>query len=122
MQQTTAQMRLARTSRQNLVETLRVVGNVTRSCSREGTDSGYRVGGDEFVLVLLAGRAGAEVLSRRIQQGFSGRSPFESHLSTGVVEWDGAMSAAELINEADRRMYQNKHISRVPELRGARRT
>jgi diguanylate cyclase (GGDEF)-like protein len=102
-------------------ETLRVVGNVARSCSREGTDSGYRVGGDEFVLVLLAGRAGAEVLARRIQQGFHGRSPFESHLSTGVVEWDGAMSAGELINEADRRMYQNKHIGRAAELRGARR-
>ncbi len=102
-------------------ETLRVVGNVARSCSREGTDSGYRVGGDEFVLVLLAGRAGAEVLSRRIQQGFRGRSPFESTLSAGVVEWDGAMSAGELINEADRRMYQNKHIGRAAELRSAPR-
>ena len=102
-------------------ETLRVVGNVTRSCSREGTDTGYRVGGDEFVLVLLAGRAGAEVLARRIQQGFFGRSPFESRLSTGVVEWDGAMTAGELINEADRRMYQNKHIGRAAELRSAPR-
>lgn len=103
-------------------ETLRVVGNVARSCSREGTDSGYRVGGDEFVLVLMAGRAGAEVLSRRVQHGFLARSPFESHLSTGVVVWDGAMSAGELINEADRRMYQNKHIGRAAELKGVRRS
>jgi diguanylate cyclase (GGDEF)-like protein len=102
-------------------ETLRVVGSVVRSCSREGTDSGYRVGGDEFVLVLMAGRAGAEVLARRIQQGFLARSPFESHLSTGVVAWDGAMTAGELINEADRRMYQNKHIGRSAELKTARR-
>ena len=102
-------------------DTLRVVGNVTRSCSREGTDSGYRVGGDEFVLIVLAGRDGAEVLARRIQHGFLARSPFESHLSTGVVEWDGAMSAGELINEADRRMYQNKHIGRAAELRSVRR-
>jgi diguanylate cyclase (GGDEF)-like protein len=102
-------------------ETLRVVGNVTRSCSREGTDSGYRVGGDEFVLIVLAGRDGAEVLARRIQHGFMARSPFESRLSTGVVEWDGAMSAGELINEADRQMYQNKHISRVADLKSVRR-
>jgi diguanylate cyclase (GGDEF)-like protein len=101
-------------------ETLRVVGNVTRSCSREGTDSGYRVGGDEFVLIVLAGRGGAEVLSRRIQHGFLARSPLESRLSTGVVEWDGAMSAGELINEADRRMYQNKHIDRAAEVRSGR--
>jgi len=103
-------------------ETLRVVGNVTRSCSREGTDSGYRVGGDEFVLIVLAGREGAEVLSRRIAHGFTARSPFESHLSTGVVEWDGAMSAGELINEADRRMYRNKHIGRSAELKSVRRS
>jgi diguanylate cyclase (GGDEF)-like protein len=102
-------------------ETLRVVGNVARSCSREGTDTGYRVGGDEFVLIVLAGRGGAEVLARRIQHGFLARSPFESHLSTGVVEWDGAMSAGELINEADRRMYQNKHIGRAAELKSVRK-
>jgi diguanylate cyclase (GGDEF)-like protein len=102
-------------------DTLRVVGHVTRSCSREGTDTGYRVGGDEFVLIVLAGRPGAEVLARRIQQGFRTRSPYESTLSLGVVEWDGALSAGELINEADRRMYQNKHIARPSEVRSTRR-
>ena len=102
-------------------ETLRVVGNVIRSFSREGTDSGYRVGGDEFVIIVLAGGHGTEVLSRRIQGGFIARSPFESRLSTGVVNWDGAMSAGELINEADRRMYQNKHIGRATEVRSERR-
>ncbi len=98
-------------------ETLRVVGNVARSCSREGTDSGYRVGGDEFVLIVLADREGADVLIRRVQQGFRGRSPYESSLSTGVVEWDGARSAGELINEADALMYQNKHMGRRAEPR-----
>ncbi len=103
-------------------DTLRVVGHVARSCSREGTDSGYRVGGDEFVLIVLAGRTGAEVLARRVQQSFIARSPFESTLSLGVVEWDGAQSAGELINEADRRMYQNKHIARPGEVRSTRRS
>jgi diguanylate cyclase (GGDEF)-like protein len=93
-------------------ETLRVVGNVTRSCSREGTDSGYRVGGDEFVLIVLADPVGADVLSHRMRQGFTARSPYESSLSLGVVEWDGAQSASELINQADALMYQNKHMAR----------
>lgn len=101
-------------------ETLRVVGSVARSCSREGTDSGYRVGGDEFVLVVLSSRGGAEVLARRIQQGFASRSPYQSALSTGVVEWDGALSAGELINEADRRMYRNKHLGRSADVRASR--
>ena len=31
------------------------------------------------------------------------------------------MSAGELINDADRRMYQNKHIGRTAELKSERR-
>lgn len=93
-------------------ETLRVVANVTRACSREGTDSGYRVGGDEFVLIALTDFAGAEVLAERIGHGFATRSPFESTLSAGVIEWDGAMSAGELLSEADRLMYRSKNHQR----------
>jgi diguanylate cyclase (GGDEF)-like protein len=96
-------------------ETLRAVAHAVRQCSREGTDSGYRVGGDEFVLIVLAGRSGTEVLARRIDEAFRGRSPHESRLSLGVVEWDGALSAGELLNEADRQMYRNKHMGRRAE-------
>ena len=92
--------------------TLKVLGAVVRICSREGTDSGYRVGGDEFVLIVLADRAGAETLARRIDEDFQVKSPCESKLSLGIVEWDGAMSAGEFINEADRRMYAQKRITR----------
>ena len=95
-------------------ETLRAVGHTVRQCSRDGADSGYRVGGDEFVLIVLAEKAGAERLARRIHDGFQSRSPHQSRLSFGVVEWDGALSASELLNEADRRMYRNKHIGRGP--------
>lgn len=95
-------------------ETLRVVANVTRACSREGTDSGYRVGGDEFVLVVLTDHVGAEVLAGRIRQGFATRSPYESTVSVGAIEWDGAMSAGELLSEADRLMYRSKHSQRAP--------
>jgi len=94
-------------------DTLRAVGHAVRQCSRDGTDSGYRVGGDEFVLIVLAGRPGAEILARRIDESFQARSPHESRLALGVVEWDGALTAGELLNEADRQMYKNKHMSRV---------
>ena len=94
-------------------ETLRALGHAARQCSRDGADSGYRVGGDEFVMIVLADRDGAERLARRIQDGFRARSPQQSRLSSGVVEWDGALSASELLSEADRRMYRNKHMSRA---------
>jgi len=29
------------------------------------------------------------------------------------VEWDGGLSASELLSEADRRMYRNKHMTRA---------
>jgi len=94
-------------------DTLRALGATLRQCSRDGADSGYRVGGDEFVLIVLADREGAERLARRIHDGFNARSPHQSRLSPGVVEWDGALSASELLNEADKRMYRNKHMSRA---------
>jgi diguanylate cyclase (GGDEF)-like protein len=94
-------------------DTLRALGATLRQCSRDGADSGYRVGGDEFVLIVLADRDGAERLSRRIADGFQARSPHQSRLSSGVVEWDGALSASEFLNEADRRMYRNKHMTRA---------
>ena len=100
-------------------ETLRAVGQAVRHCSREGTDSGYRVGGDEFVLIVLAGRPGAEILARRIDESFQARSPHESRLALGVVEWDGALTAGELLNEADRKMYRSKHMPRPPSPRAS---
>jgi len=93
--------------------TLRAVAAAVRQCSREGTDSGYRVGGDEFVVIVLAGAAGASLLGDRIAGAFHARSPHASRVSLGIVEWDGALTAAELLNAADRRMYQSKHMGRA---------
>jgi len=91
---------------------LRAVANAIRVCSREATDSGYRVGGDEFVLIVLAEGSGASLLARRIEEAFRIESAHANGLSHGAVEWDGAMSSGELLNEADRLMYRNKHMAR----------
>jgi diguanylate cyclase (GGDEF)-like protein len=89
-------------------ETLRVLGSVLRSCSRVGTDAAYRVGGDEFVMALMADPDGAEVVAQRVSQEFLQRSPRRSNLSYGVVLWDGKASASTLLDQADGRMYQSK--------------
>ena len=90
-------------------ETLRCLGSVLRSSSRLGTDVGYRVGGDEFVMLLSADRNGAETIAGRISLAFPERSPRVSRVSWGVVVWDGQASASELLDQADNRMYRDKH-------------
>jgi diguanylate cyclase (GGDEF)-like protein len=89
-------------------ETLRILGGVLRSCSRLGSDGAYRVGGDEFVVMVSADRRGAEVLAGRIARAFTDRSPKSSQVSLGVVAWDGQSSAGHLLNVADDRMYRHK--------------
>jgi diguanylate cyclase (GGDEF)-like protein len=89
-------------------ETLRALGAVLRSCSRVGTDVAYRVGGDEFVMTLVTDGKGAELLAERVKREFHARSPRGSQLSLGVVVWDGRMSAGQLLDEADSRMYESR--------------
>lgn len=92
-------------------ETLRCLAAVLRSSSRLGTDTAYRVGGDEFVMVLSADRAGAESIAGRIALSFPERSQHGTQVSMGVVVWDAHSSVAELLDEADSRMYRDKHMS-----------
>jgi diguanylate cyclase (GGDEF)-like protein len=89
-------------------ETLRCLGSVLRSESRTGVDSGFRVGGDEFVMMLAADRVGAEALASRLTRAFRERSPHGSSLSAGVVLWNGEARLQQFLDEADRRMYRAK--------------
>jgi len=90
-------------------ETLSTLGAVMRSSSRLGTDSAYRVGGDEFVMVIAADANGAETIAERVASSFTERSPRNSRVSTGLVTWDGHARLQQLLDEADARMYRQKH-------------
>jgi diguanylate cyclase (GGDEF)-like protein len=90
-------------------ETLKALAAVLRSSSRFGTDQAYRVGGDEFVMITAADRSGAEAIASRVGIGFPERSPHGSRVSMGVVVWDGKSSVAQLLEEADARMYRQKN-------------
>jgi diguanylate cyclase (GGDEF)-like protein len=89
-------------------ETLRILGSVIRSSSRLGSDTAYRVGGDEFVMMISAQGSGAEAIAARVSQAFTDRSPKSSRVSHGVVVWDGKISAGRLLDKADDRMYRHK--------------
>jgi diguanylate cyclase (GGDEF)-like protein len=94
-------------------ETLRVLGAVLRACSRAGTDTAYRVGGDEFVMTLMADREGADAVAQRAAHDFECRSAQSSTLSFGVVVWDGQGSVTTLLDRADGRMYERKQAGGI---------
>jgi diguanylate cyclase (GGDEF)-like protein len=89
-------------------ETLRILGGVIRSNSRVGSDTAYRVGGDEFVMILSTEGNGAATLAHRVSLAFTERSPKSSRLSHGVMVWDGEVTAGRLLDQADTRMYRHK--------------
>jgi diguanylate cyclase (GGDEF)-like protein len=83
-------------------QTLRMMGAVLRSSARFGSDAGYRVGGDEFALVVTARREIAESVGRRIDANFQERSPRHSRVRYAVAAWDGRASAQDLLDQARR--------------------
>ena len=64
-------------------ETLRALGAVLRSCSRLGTDVAYRVGGDEFVMSVVADPVRGASRSASASARVRGSPPNRSSLSLG---------------------------------------
>lgn len=66
-----------------------------------------RLGGDEFGVVLTNCTIdSAEDVLDRLREGLAGGR----RCSAGVVSWDGAESAADLLRRADHALYEAKHI------------
>lgn len=81
-------------------DTLKHLGAVLRSSLRYGTDSAYRIGGDEFVAVLAADAPSARAVASRVARTFAERSPRGSHLEAQVIAWDGEAKPFELLRAA----------------------
>jgi diguanylate cyclase (GGDEF)-like protein len=68
-----------------------------------------RLGGDEFGVLLPDT---PEHLALAIVQRLRAATPRSQTASAGVCEWDGSASGQELINEADRALYEAKRSGR----------
>ena len=97
-------------------QTLRMMGAVLRSSARFGSDAGYRVGDDEFVLVVAARRDIADAVGRRIESNFRSRSPRHSQVRCCAAGWDGRASAHELLDQARRSLVTTRDATPAPQL------
>ena len=92
-------------------EVLNAVGRAINRSIREGVDTGYRYGGDEFAVILIdSDSAIAEEIARRIQHAIdeSGRV----RASVGYAIYSDNLSLTEFVSIADSNLYKVKSKSR----------
>jgi len=99
-------------------EALREFSAILKKTFRE-SDLLARVGGDEFVILITAFRAGKadaylKRLYRNIEQFNDNTHPYRLSISTGVVGYDPSSPCTleEILMDADRRMYEEKTASK----------
>jgi len=87
---------------------LKKVGEVINSKVRQGVDSGYRYGGDEFAVILIEADASvAGMMAHRITDGIEEACDLTASAGYAVFS-DAFMTAESLVGEADRRLYEQK--------------
>jgi diguanylate cyclase (GGDEF)-like protein len=84
-------------------------------CSIRGTDAAIRYGGDEFLIALSnTNAAGAATVVNRIETSLnewnqsSSLDDFTVSLSIGMAEWTDGKTLDEVLDLADRHMYEEK--------------
>ena len=88
-------------------EILRNVGSLINKSIREGVDSGYRYGGDEFAIILIDSDIDiAEEIGKRIQAGMSENGKITASL--GLTKFSDGMSDIDLVSKADKNLYRAK--------------
>jgi diguanylate cyclase (GGDEF)-like protein len=104
-------------------ECLKLIASAMRSCCRRPADMAARYGGEEFALIFpdtdlgnaaqIAEAARDAIMELGIAHEKSPTAPYVS-ISGGVaaLRQHGNGSAAQLITEADRCLYQAKHLGR----------
>ena len=87
-------------------EVLRSFGGIISHLIREGADSGYRYGGDEFGIILTEADFGmAEEICRRIEKSLAEE---EYNASMGYSTYSAGMTVKDLVEEADKALYKSK--------------
>ncbi|MBD3242188.1 MAG: diguanylate cyclase [Chitinivibrionales bacterium] len=94
-------------------QVLRSLGEIIRVCIRKNVDTGYRYGGDEFVVILPdTDKEKAKVVAERIQKQFGSFAFGNTSLSIGITEAKAGEDTKQLLSRADEAMYTSKRGGR----------
>jgi len=86
---------------------LKSAGKIIMSCIREGVDSGYRYGGDEFAIILIDADIDiAQDIGLRIEKAFEDKGRVT--VSIGYAIFSNGMSTTDLVLAADKNLYKSK--------------
>lgn len=88
---------------------LKSLGQVIRVCLRANVDTGYRYGGDEFVILLPdTDKFQAKIAAERIQKQFLSLNFGKTSLSMGISEAISDEDERTFIKRTDEAMYHSK--------------
>ena len=88
-------------------ELLQKVGEIINLKIRQGVDSGYRYGGDEFAIVLIdADESICQVIGERIEKGIEDECSLGASL--GYAYFSKGMKFDEFVESADQQLYNSK--------------
>jgi diguanylate cyclase (GGDEF)-like protein len=86
---------------------LQKVGSIVNAKIRQGVDSGYRYGGDEFAIILIdADSEIAQTIRKRIVKSI--REECNLGVSVGYAQFSHGLSPEAFLSEADDRLYEAK--------------
>jgi diguanylate cyclase (GGDEF)-like protein len=98
---------------------LKEFGQIINAKIRQGVDTGYRYGGDEFAVILINANASlSKTIAHRIQE--SVKNELKMNVSIGyaiICDEDERLTSEELVMKADKELYKQKglRIKQVPE-------
>lgn len=86
---------------------LKKVGAIISANIRQGVDSGYRYGGDEFAAILIDASVDiAQSIAKRIEEGIQKECKLTA--STGHADFSEGMTSEEFVTKADQHLYKFK--------------
>jgi two-component system cell cycle response regulator len=86
---------------------LQKVGNIINACIREGVDSGYRYGGDEFAIILIdADKDIGRAIGKRIENAIEEECGISA--SMGYANFEVGMTPEDFVGKADEYLFKFK--------------
>jgi two-component system cell cycle response regulator len=86
---------------------LQKVGNIINACIREGVDSGYRYGGDEFAIILIdADKDIGRAIGERIESAIEEECGISA--SMGYANFEVGMTPEDFVGKADEYLFKFK--------------